>query len=170
MSVFCHCAKSWVKRTPTSKVTIFTVKSEKTCSHPGPIKTVDRANHYRAVTPLALVCDATTRVRFPVDEGATIGKSRGSISPPDVGVETWRAHSPVDRESTHRGVVSAFLGSTYFRRTGTAPLGVFFGRSALRVTSANRAAAGLEIASCRGINQSLASASGPGWEQVVEQI
>ena len=33
-----------------------------TCSHPGPDKNLDRANHYRAMTPLALVCDATTRV------------------------------------------------------------------------------------------------------------
>ena len=127
---------------------------------------MDRANHYRAATPLALVCDATTRVRFPVDEGATIGKSRGSISPPDVGVETSRWRFPIDRELSHGEVVSAFRGSTYFRRTGTAALGVFFGRSARRLTSGSRAAAGLEIASGREIHQVLASAIGPGWEQV----
>ena len=139
---------------------------QSTCSHPGPIKNRRRANHYRAVTPLALVCDATTRVRFPVDEGATIGKSRGSISPPDVGVETSRWRFPIDRELSHGEVVSAFQGSTYFRRTGTAPSGVFFGRSAQRLTSGSRAAAGLEIASGRKIHQVLASAIGPGWEQV----
>ena len=36
-------------------------------------------------------------------------------------------------------------------------VGRFFGRSAQRLSSDSRAAAGLEIASCRGINQSLES-------------
>ena len=96
-----------------------------TCFHPGPIKNPDRANHYRAATPLALACGLA--------EGATISKSRSSISPPDVGVETHGARCQIEQESTHLASVSAFRGSTYFRQTRTTPLGVFFCRSALRL-------------------------------------
>ena len=63
-------------------------------------------------------------------------------------------------------MLSAFQGTPYFWRYRCAPLGVFFGRSAQRLTSVLRVAAGLEIASCRGIRKPLASASHPGWEQV----
>ena len=108
------------------------------CSRSGPDKNPDRANHYRAATPLALVCDATTQVRFPVNEGATINDFGGSRTTEDVGFETSRAHSWTVQEPTHPGLVSAFRGSIYYRRTGTAKISVFFGRLALRLTS-NRA-------------------------------
>ena len=49
-----------------------------------------------------------------------------------------------------------------FSEPGPRRWAFFFGLSAQRLTSDSRAAAGLEIASCRGINQSLASASHPG--------
>ena len=45
-----------------------------------------------------------TRVRFPLDGGATIGKTRGSISPPDVGVETCWLGTCTDRLGVITGV------------------------------------------------------------------
>ena len=89
-----------------------------TCSHPGPDKKRDRANHYRAATPLALVCDATTRVRFPVDEGATIDDFGGSRTTRVVGVETRWAHSRTVQEPTHPGWYQRSGGALIFGGPG----------------------------------------------------
>ncbi|EJK62192.1 hypothetical protein THAOC_17205, partial [Thalassiosira oceanica] len=91
------------------------------------------------------LCDATTRVRFS-DERASIDIDlRGSRTPRDVGVEACRAQSRIEQELTHPGVCSAFRWCTYFRRGGTAPLGVFVGRVALSLTSDLHASAVLQL-------------------------